>query len=113
MQQNERMEVDDEEKDQDRTIRGLEDLPRQSIDSRIEDDDDEDIAMGDYDSNKDLFLSLAKAEPPKVGINARRTQDRQQVIPFIPQYFPSNCTNKSVTNCSAFFDAPSTATCFT
>lgn len=78
MQQSERMEVDDDEKDQDRTIRGLEDLPRQSIDSRREEEDD-DIAMTDYDSNKDLFLSLAKAEPPRVGINAsRRTQERQQ-----------------------------------
>ena len=80
MQQSERMEVDDDEKDQDRTIRGLEDLPRQSIDSRKEEDDD-DIAMTDYDSNKDLFLSLAKAEPPRVGINAsRRTQERQQQV---------------------------------
>lgn len=78
MQQSERMEVDDDEKDQDRTIRGLEDLPRQSADSRREEEDD-DIAMADYDSNKDLFLSLAKAEPPRVGINAsRRTQERQQ-----------------------------------
>ncbi|KAF8418187.1 hypothetical protein EV426DRAFT_577722 [Tirmania nivea] len=78
VQQPEKMEVDDDEKDQDRTIRGLEDLPRQSIDSRREEEDD-DIAMADYDSNKDLFLSLAKAEPPRVGINAsRRTQERQQ-----------------------------------
>ncbi|KAF8445199.1 hypothetical protein BGX38DRAFT_695794 [Terfezia claveryi] len=79
VQQSERMEVDDDEKDQDRTIRGLEDLPRQSIDSRREEEEDDDIAMTDYDSNKDLFLSLAKAEPPRVGINAsRRTQERQQ-----------------------------------
>jgi len=110
VQQSERMELDDDEKDQDRTIRGLEDLPRQSIDSRRGEEDDDDIAMADYDSNKDLFLSLAKAEPPRVGINAsRRTQGRQQqVISIIPPCNPpSSYTNGLATNCTAFLDASS------
>ena len=80
------MEVDEDERDQDRTIRGLEDIPRQPIDSDKKykrEENDEDIAMTDYDSNKELFLSLAKAEPPRVGINAtKRMQERQQVIFF-------------------------------
>lgn len=78
--------MDEDEKDQDRTIRGLEDIPRQLIDSDAKhkrEERDEDTAMTDYDSNKELFLSLAKAEPPRVGVNAtKRMQERQQVNPF-------------------------------
>lgn len=86
IQHSDKMEVDEDEKDQDRTIRGLEDIPRQPIDSKTKykrEEQDDDIAMTDYDSNKELFLSLAKAEPPRVGINAtKRTQERQQVNLF-------------------------------
>lgn len=75
-----RMELDEEDKDQDRTIRGLEDLPRHSVqDSRAyhrKEQEDEDTAMEDVDSNKDLFLSLAKADPPKLGLNTRNRIER-------------------------------------
>ncbi|KAI5781667.1 hypothetical protein DFH27DRAFT_616508 [Peziza echinospora] len=60
--------------DEDRTIRGLEDLPtggsKKNHKYNFEDDD---TGMTDNDSTKDLFLSLAKADPPNLarGLNAK------------------------------------------
>lgn len=71
--------VDD--RDQDRTIRGLEDLPRQHFIKPAVEEEDEDTVMTDVDSNKDLFLSLAKADPPKLlrGLNTKTRVDDRKV----------------------------------
>ncbi|KAF8466984.1 hypothetical protein BDZ91DRAFT_762967 [Kalaharituber pfeilii] len=77
-----RMDID-EEADQDRTIRGLEDIPRQSENRKNSkrEDEDEDTAMTDVDSSKDLFLSLAKADPPRIGLHTKtRFEERRSRI---------------------------------
>ena len=68
--------------DEDRTIRGLEDLPTGGSKKNHQYDfEDEDTGMTDADSTKDLFLSLAKADPPNLarGLNAKYKFEEKKV----------------------------------